>query len=80
VGKEGVSEALLKTAETELTAHELVKVKVLETAPDDPKEVAEQLAKGTSAHVAQVLGRTLLIFRADPKKPRIQLVSGRSEG
>ena len=73
VGKEGVTGALMATIDREPTAHELIKLKVLETAPEEPAEAASIIARGNFAHIAQVVGRTILMYRAHPDKPRIVL-------
>lgn len=74
VGKDGVTEAVVALTDRELKAHELIKVKVLETAPEDPQQAAEQLAKSLHAHLAQLMGRTALLYRAHPDKPLIVLI------
>lgn len=74
VGHEGVSEALVKAAGEQLEAHELIKVKILE--PDDRglrRACAEELARKSGAELAQVLGRTALLYRARKEKPAIEL-------
>ena len=76
IGHEGVSDALVQQADAQLTAHELIKVRVGDNAPDDRYETAEALAERTGAEVAQVLGRTALLYRARPADPTIVLPSG----
>lgn len=73
VGKDGVTPSLLGALEQALTDHELVKVKVGESAPLDRHETAEALAQASSSEVAQVLGRTALLFRRRPDDPAIAL-------
>lgn len=73
VGKEGITGPVMTTIDRELNAHELIKLKVLETAPEDPREAANVISRGTFSHVAQVVGRTILLYRANPEKPRIEL-------
>ncbi len=73
VGAEGVTDAVVHHAETELTTHELIKVRIGDNAPDDRHDVAEELAKRTSAELAQVLGRTALLYRARADEPTIVL-------
>jgi RNA-binding protein YhbY len=51
----------------------LVKIKLLESLDVDRDEAAAQLAAGTKAEIAQVLGRTVLLYRPDPDEPRIKL-------
>jgi len=73
VGHEGVSDALVRQAEALLEAHELVKVRVGENAPADRHATAEALAHRTRAHLAQVLGRTALLYRKRAEEPTIVL-------
>jgi RNA-binding protein len=73
VGKEGVSESLLAALEQALDDHELIKVKVGESSPLDRHEAAEALSSATHSEVAQILGRTILLFRRNPEKPRIEV-------
>ena len=44
VGKNGMGEALQKQVDDALTARELIKLTVLETAPETPREMAATLA------------------------------------
>jgi RNA-binding protein len=73
VGKEGVTEAVLRQLDRALLDHELVKVKVGSETPDDRFATAEALVAGAEgAHLAQILGRTLLVYRRHPEKPRYE--------
>lgn len=73
VGKSGVTPALVAQTNACLLSHELIKVKVLESADTDAQETAQALAQATGAGVAQVLGKTVLLYRAHPEDPVIQL-------
>lgn len=73
LGKGGISPALLGAVEEALVTHELIKIKVLDTADVDRHAAADELAGKTGSEVAQVLGNTILLYRADPEDPRIQL-------
>lgn len=73
LGKEGVTEAVINAASQALTDHELIKVKVGESSPIDRHEAADLLAQATKSEVAQILGRTLLLFRRNPEEPQIAL-------
>ncbi len=73
VGKEGVSEGLIDAAAHALSDHELIKVKVGEGSPLDRREAAEALSLATESQVAQVLGRTLLLFRRNEDAPKLDL-------
>lgn len=72
VGKEGLTPAVAAALDEQLLAHELVKVKVGSESPEDRFEVAAGLAALPGAQVAQVLGRTVLLYRKHPKKPRFE--------
>jgi RNA-binding protein len=72
VGKDGVSEAVLRQLDAQLTAHELVKVKIGTESPEDRFEAAERLGEAAGARVAQILGRTVLVYRKHPEKPKFE--------
>ena len=73
LGKEGATEAVIQAADVQLRAHELVKVRMGQNSAVERHEVAELLASATQSEVAQVLGKTFLLYRAHPDKPKIQL-------
>lgn len=73
MGKGELSGAMLKQADDALTARELIKGKVLETAPLTSRQAAEAVAAAVHAEVVQVIGRTFVLYRRNPKEPKIQL-------
>ena len=75
VGHDGVTETLVAQVAAQLDAAELVKVRVGDNAPEDRHDTAEALARRTHAHLAQVLGRTILLYRARKDAPEIVLPS-----
>ena len=74
VGKSGVGEQLIKQVDDALTARELIKLRVLETAPGSVREIAEELAQATNADVVQTIGTRFVLYRRNNKKPVIELV------
>jgi RNA-binding protein len=72
VGKEGVTAAVLQQLSQALDAHELVKVKVGTESPEDRFEAAGRLGREAGAQIAQILGRTLLVYRRHPDQPRFE--------
>ena len=72
-GKGGISDAMIKQADDALEARELIKGKVLETAPATAREVAEEIAAQVNAEVVQVIGRTFVLFRQKEKDSQIKL-------
>lgn len=78
VGKGGVDDGLIGAIDQALTDHELIKVKVGESAGVDRHEVADELAAATRSEVAQVLGNIVLLYRPDPEEPKIVLPKAKS--
>ena len=76
VGKGEISAALVKETDEALDAHELIKVKILESCLLDREVVAKGVADACTAEIAQILGRTFLIFRR-AKDPKIELPSAK---
>ena len=80
VGHEGVSDAVIAQADAQLEAHELIKVRVGDNAPADRHATAEDLAARTRAHLAQVIGRTALLYRRREEEPVIVFPSEGGRG
>lgn len=76
VGQGGVSDGVVGALETALHDHELVKVKFGQ-AVEDREELAARLATSTGSELAQLLGRTALLYRPHPEKPEIVLPAPR---
>lgn len=62
VGQSGVTEGVIAAVQQALHDHELIKVKINE-GPETRQEAAQKLAEGTGAELAQLLGRTALLFK-----------------
>lgn len=73
LGKNGLTSGALRTIDEALGHHELVKVKLLTECPEDRDEVAARMGADLKAHVAQIVGRIVLLYRRHPKKPVIHL-------
>lgn len=73
IGKDGIDDGLVAAVEQALDDHELVKLKVGEAAGLDRHDAAEAIAHRTHSEVAQVLGNTVLLYRAHPDEPSIVL-------
>lgn len=80
IGKEGITPGVIQAVKEALLAHELVKVRLLQEAPIDRKEAGSELAKQAVCSLAQTLGRTVLLYKRHPNKPKIVLPkAGRTE-
>lgn len=73
VGKGGMSDQIVRQADDALTARELIKGKVLETAELSPREAAELIAAATKCDVVQVIGSKFVLYRRNPEEPKIEL-------
>lgn len=62
VGQSGVTEGVIAAIEQALYDHELIKIKINE-GPEGRHEAAEKIAQATGAELAQLLGRTALLFK-----------------
>jgi RNA-binding protein len=72
VGKEGVSAESIAATNDAFNTHELLKVRVLKSAPTDTKTTAAALAEATQSDVAGQVGFTFLIYRPNTElKERI---------
>ena len=68
IGREGVSDQLVKTTDEALTSHELIKIKLQQTSSVDRHEAADELARRCCAQTAQILGNTVLLYRENRDK------------
>ena len=64
IGKGGISDALIAQTADALRKRELIKVKVLlESAPESPREFADNLAEATGSEVIQVVGGSIVFYK-----------------
>src|SRR5687767_13924310 len=61
IGKDGLTQAIGRAVTQALLDHELIKVKLGPYAELERDDAAEQLAQMTDSHVAQILGKTILL-------------------
>ena len=73
IGKGGIGETTVTQVDDALTARELIKLRVLETAEYTAREAAQQIAEQTNSEVVQVIGTRFVLFRRNHKKPQIEL-------
>ncbi len=73
IGKNGLNENLIKQIDDALEARELIKISVLETAPEDNYSLAQQLALNTNSILVQVIGNKVTLYRPKKKNPKIDL-------
>lgn len=64
IGKKEIEVALIAETNALLDHHELIKVKLLEGCMLDKNEASQALSEACQADVAQILGKTFLLYRA----------------
>ncbi len=79
VGKDGVTDAVAAEADRLLTARELVKGKVLETAFMTAREVSDALCEATGADGVSCVGNKFVIYRFSEKCQAERNQTGRAK-
>lgn len=72
VGKGGVTDSFLKSADEALESHELIKIKFA-AFKEEKHELAAQIAEKTSSFLVALVGHVAVLYRAgaDPSKRKI---------
>ncbi|WP_188206225.1 ribosome assembly RNA-binding protein YhbY [Alkalibacillus aidingensis] len=73
IGKSGVSKNMIDQIDDVLEKRELIKVSVLQNNFEDKHELAEQIAKGTDAHIVQVIGNIIVLYRESAEHKQLDL-------
>jgi RNA-binding protein len=71
VGQSGVSDSLIAAVNQALLDHELIKVRLFR--PENKRAAADELIQKTGAHLAGLIGHTVILYRQHPEKPKIRL-------
>ena len=74
IGKNDVTETVIKELDKNLTAQELVKVKIQEGSILEAKPVATELAEMLDAEFVQAIGRKFVLYRQAPEKENRRIV------
>ncbi|NYT27657.1 MAG: ribosome assembly RNA-binding protein YhbY [Candidatus Thiodubiliella endoseptemdiera] len=73
VGQHGLSESVLAELESTMTKHELLKIKIRAEDRDDRQKMIDEVINVTKAHLIQVIGSVMVIYRAFEEEPQIIL-------
>ncbi|MBQ8834476.1 MAG: YhbY family RNA-binding protein [Oscillospiraceae bacterium] len=79
VGKEGVTENVIAEADRLLTARELIKGKVLESALMSAREVSDAICEATGADGVSCVGSKFVIYRYSEKCQEERNATGRAK-
>ena len=75
VGKDGITDNVAVQVSDALTARELIKGKVLESALLTAREVSDELCERCGCEGVQCVGSKFVLYRRNEKKPVIELPS-----
>lgn len=73
IGKNGLNNNYIKQINDALEARELIKITVLETAPENNLSLANELASKTNSILVQVVGNKVTLYRQRKKNSKIVL-------
>ncbi|MCD8018328.1 MAG: ribosome assembly RNA-binding protein YhbY [Clostridiales bacterium] len=73
VGKSSLTPEVVAGIREAIDKRELIKVSVLKTCFDDPKEIAEILAQRTRSEVVQVIGKKIILYKPAKENSKIIL-------
>ena len=73
IGKGAIDPSLIAVVDKALTAHELIKVKVLVNQKEELENLGENLSEATRSELVEIIGRILILYRPREKNPTIVL-------
>ena len=73
IGKNDLTENVIKEIDTLLEVRELVKVKIQEGSLLEPKETANKISDILGAEYVQAIGRRFILYRRSKENPQIVL-------
>lgn len=76
IGAAGLSEGVLAEIDGSIRHHELIKVRVNAEDRDSRNAMIEHICQETGAELIQRIGHVALLYRRNPKTPRIKLSAG----
>jgi RNA-binding protein len=73
IGKGAIDPSLIAVVDKALTAHELIKVKVLVNQKEELENLGKSLSEATRSELVEIIGRILILYRPREKNPTIVL-------
>jgi RNA-binding protein len=73
IGKGAVDPSVIAVVDKALSAHELIKIRVLNTQIEETDQLAQNLTGSTHSELVATLGHILILYRAREKDPLIVL-------
>ena len=73
VGQHGLKDTIFEEVEIALDAHELIKIKVSVGDREERDEIIQEICTRSDALLVQRIGNIAILFRRNPKRPRVEL-------
>ncbi len=73
IGKNGLTDNVLRSVDEVLEAHELMKIDILPSCQETAGELAVEIASATGSEIISELGRKIVLYRRNRNEPRIVL-------
>lgn len=73
LGRQGLTEAVLRQIDEALERHELIKVKLGRECPTEIDAAAPEIERETGSAIAQIIGHVIVVYRRRKDKPKILL-------
>lgn len=70
IGKDELSPGVLESIKTELKNHELIKVKIGSNCGLEKHSSAETIAESTASALVQLIGKTIILYKPNPKRDK----------
>ena len=74
IGQHGLTDAVLGEIGLALDSHELIKVKVAADR-EERATITQHVCAATGAELIHAIGQMIVLFRRNPKKPKVALPS-----
>ena len=73
IGQQGLSASVLAELEHSIDKHELLKIKIRSNDREEKQGLVDKIVQVTGAHLVQLIGNILVIYRPFDKAPQIVL-------
>jgi RNA-binding protein len=70
IGKQGLEANIVLSLNEAFNKHELIKIKILDTAPVEARDVSELAIEETGATLVRIIVRTIVLYKPFEDKPK----------
>jgi RNA-binding protein len=68
IGKDGMTDNVIKQVSDNLYAHELIKIKVQNNCDEDLEDLAHRLAEATDSEIVTTIGTKIVLYKLSKKQ------------